>query len=78
RIRELTVQFDLATLFAPQEKTIDFNADGRLDFNDFLLFINAFDTTNPSYDLDADGLVGFGDFLRFVNAYETGQITVRP
>ena len=78
RIRELTVQFDLATLFAPQEKSIDFNGDGRLDFNDFLLFVNAFDTADPNYDLDADGRVGFGDFLRFVNAFEKGQITVRP
>jgi hypothetical protein len=78
RIRELTVQFDLATLFAPREKTIDFNADGKLDFNDFLLFVNAFDSTDPNYDLDADGMVGFGDFLRFVNAYEKGLITVRP
>ena len=47
----------------------DFNADGKLDFNDFLEFTQAFGTDKAKYDLDGDGKVGFGDFLRFVDAY---------
>ena len=57
-------------LAAPLTKSCDFNADGRLDFNDFLLFANAFGSADSRFDLDADGAVGFGDFLRFVRVYE--------
>ena len=47
----------------------DFNADGKVDFNDFLQFAQAYDGTEAQYDLDGDGNVGFGDFLQFVEAY---------
>ena len=71
RIRELAIAFDLAiTASTSNKKTTDFNADGRLDFRDFLMFAHAFDTADPRFDLNADGRVGFGDFLRFVQVYE--------
>ena len=47
----------------------DFNADGKVDFNDFLQFAQAYGGTEAQYDLDGDGNVGFGDFLQFVEAY---------
>ncbi|MDE2954577.1 MAG: hypothetical protein OXR71_08640, partial [Gemmatimonadota bacterium] len=47
----------------------DFNADGKLDFNDFLQFAKAYGSNEAKFDLDGDGNVGFGDFLRFVDAY---------
>ena len=78
RIRELTVKFDLPNLFQPLEKSVDFNADGRLDFFDFLLFTSAFGSVNAPFDLNSDGQVGFSDFLQFATAYEKGHLTVRP
>ena len=48
---------------------VDFNADGKLDFTDFLEFAQAFGGTEAKFDLDGDGKVGFNDFLRFVDAY---------
>ena len=44
----------------------DFDENGIVDFNDFLLFVGAFGTTESRFDLDADGDVGFSDFLIFV------------
>ena len=72
RIRELSVLFDLALAppAVPRAKSFDFNADGRLDFNDFLIFVNAFDSADTRFDLNADGRVGFGDFLYFARVYE--------
>ena len=57
-------------LAAPLTKSCDFNADGRLDFSDFLIFANAFGSADSRFDLDADGRVGFGDFLHFARIYE--------
>ena len=72
RIRELSVLFDLAFSVpaVPQAMSFDFNADGRLDFSDFTIFVNAFGSADMRFDLDADGRVGFGDFLRFAKVYE--------
>ena len=58
-------------LAAPLTKSCDFNADGQIDFRDFLIFANAFGSADSRFDLDADGRVGFGDFLRFVRVYES-------
>jgi hypothetical protein len=48
---------------------VDFNADGKLDFTDFIEFAQAYGGTEAKYDLDGDGSVGFGDFLRFADAF---------
>lgn len=53
----------------PDLTTSDFNADGKVDFTDFIEFAQNYGGTNAKYDLDSDGTVGFGDFLRFVDAY---------
>lgn len=50
----------------------DFDDDGTVDFQDFLLFAAAFGTDDPVYDLDGNG-VGFSDFLAFASVF--GQST---
>lgn len=53
----------------------DFSGDGRVDFTDFLLFVQQFGLSQSDegydarYDLDSDGTIGFGDFLIFANAF---------
>ncbi|MGA1195062.1 MAG: FG-GAP-like repeat-containing protein [Candidatus Latescibacterota bacterium] len=78
RIRELSIQFDLPNIFNPTEKTADFNADNKLDFADFLLFVNAFGKTDARFDLNSDGLINLSDFILFARAFETNQAIVRP
>ena len=53
----------------------DFNADERVDFSDFLLFVNHFgqDRTgadfDPVFDLDDDGRTDLDDFFLFVDNF---------
>ena len=53
----------------------DFSGDGRVDFADFLLFVQQFGLSQSDegydarYDLDSDGTIGFGDFLIFASAF---------
>ena len=53
----------------------DFDGDGRIAFEDFLIFTSAFGTQagqanfNPKFDLDGDGVVGFSDFIIFIGVY---------
>ena len=71
RIRELSIAFPSAiTMPTSNKKSLDFNADGRVDLRDFRLFTAAFATTDPHFDLTADGHVAFADFLRFAKIYE--------
>ena len=56
----------------------DFNADGNVDFQDFILLAQAFGTGQALFDLDNDGVVGFGDFLLFARSFgRTGEPTLR-
>ena len=48
----------------------DFNGDGRTDFVDFFLFIDAFDGSDPRFDLDGNGTVDFVDFFLFIDAFD--------
>ena len=57
----------------------DFTSDGRVDFDDFFAFIDAFGTTSGQvefdalFDLTSDGRVDFDDFFAFVDHFgETG------
>ncbi len=47
----------------------DWNGDGVVDFNDFLDFLNDYNTGEPRADLNGDGVVDFNDFLEFLNRY---------
>ena len=55
--------------------TPDFNGDGRVDFDDFLLFVEQLGFSrgdegyDAKYDLDKDGVIGFGDFLIFASSF---------
>mgnify|MGYP003997832021 CR=1 FL=1 len=75
RILRLTVQFqgESPSIDPPPinngDVTADFNADGKVDFFDFLPFAEAFGGADPGFDLDEDGFIGFADFLIFVNAF---------
>ncbi len=50
----------------------DFNADGTVDFFDYLDFVEAFSNNFPAADFDGDGVVDFFDYLEFVNAFSGG------
>jgi len=47
----------------------DFDGGGQVDLSDFLLFAEAFGTTQVEYDLDESGSVDFADFLAFADVY---------
>jgi hypothetical protein len=50
----------------------DFNHDGQSDFFDYLDFVQAFDSGDPSGDFNGDTQVDFFDYLDFVQAFDTG------
>ena len=59
----------------PTAADADFNGNGEVEFNDFLLFVEKFNTRQGDneyearYDLDGDGAVNFADFLSFVGVF---------
>ena len=54
-------------------KAIDFNADGMVNFADFLSFSRYFDRRDMRADLDRNGRVEFDDFLWFVRFWNESQ-----
>ena len=58
--------------------TPDFNGDGRVDLDDFLLFVEHLGFSrgdegyDAKYDLNEDGVIGFGDFLIFAKSFGDG------
>ncbi len=76
----------LATAFlaAQEANPADFNGDGMVDFNDFLIFARGFGKSagdadfNAKLDLDGDGTIDFGDFLRFVDAFGESSVPTDP
>ena len=58
--------------------TPDFNGDGRVDLDDFLLFVEHLGVSrgdegyDAKYDLNEDGVIGFGDFLIFAKSFGDG------
>ncbi len=50
----------------------DFNADGSIDFFDYLDFVAAFSDNAAGADLNRDGVVDFFDYLDFVAAFSLG------
>ena len=60
---------------SPTAANADFNGSGEVEFNDFLLFVEKFNTRQGDdeyearYDLDSSGEVAFADFLVFVGFF---------
>lgn len=61
--------FATAPALAQTPSNADFDGSGKVDFSDFLLFTQAFNTTEALYDLDNSGTVDFSDFLLFVQVF---------
>jgi hypothetical protein len=47
----------------------DFNGDGQVGFQDFLMFAQAYGSNDTRFDLTGDGSVDFRDFLTFAQGY---------
>ncbi|MDE3001605.1 MAG: hypothetical protein OXU79_21225 [Gemmatimonadota bacterium] len=62
-------------LYAQAAADADFDGNGEVDFQDFVLFAAKFDTREGDsgferiYDLDGSGEVGFSDFLSFARLF---------
>ena len=55
----------------PAATTTDFNGDGRTNFADFFLFVDAYGGTDARFDLNGSGTVDYADFFKFVDAFGT-------
>jgi hypothetical protein len=64
--------FKVESLICTPACPADFNRDGNLDFFDYLDFVGAFSTGNPSADFNADTNIDFFDYLDFVGAFSIG------
>jgi hypothetical protein len=64
---------NVASTTASTSRSADFNGNGRVDFDDFFLFADAFGQpgtgTNARFDLDNSGTVDFNDFFLFAQAF---------
>ena len=58
---------------AETQKRSDFNDDGKIDFDDFFLLADAFNSSDARFDLDGDGTVDFDDFFLLADFF--GQST---
>jgi arylsulfatase A-like enzyme len=61
-----------------QPSSADFDNSGLVDFNDFLLFVAAFGSSDAAFDLDGSALVDFNDFLIFSAAFGQTSDASRP
>jgi hypothetical protein len=61
----------------PAPEAGDFDLDGRIDFADFFLFVDALGLTSlypdwdPVFDLNSDGQITLDDFFAFADAFST-------
>ena len=65
-------------LHAQTTSDADFNSNAEIDFADFLLFTQAFGSTNTTFDLNKDGSVNFPDFLFFISVFGQTISTTPP
>ena len=67
-------------LVMAQSRDADFDANGIVDFGDFILFAQAFGSNQSHFDLDGSNSVDFADFILFAKRFGEGapeeQITV--
>lgn len=47
----------------------DFDGNGKVEFDDFFLFADAFGSANPGFDLSGNGAVDFDDFFLFADNF---------
>ncbi len=57
---------------AQSTRDADFDANGIVDFGDFILFAQAFGSNQHLFDLDGNGSVGFPDFILFAQRFGEG------
>ena len=78
KVTDASSSTDTETFTITVEETgnaADFNGDGRVDINDYLLFFAHYTLSqgdagyDARYDLDGNGIIGVMDFLIFVNNY---------
>jgi subtilisin family serine protease len=53
----------------PSSGIADFNGDGSVTFSDFILFVQAYGSTETRFDLNTNGRVDFSDFIIFANLF---------
>ena len=58
---------------AQSAPSADFDANGIVDFGDFILFAQAFGSQQSSFDLDSSGNVDFTDFILFAQRFGEGM-----
>ncbi len=58
-----------SAIFIPADPRTDFDGSRTINFQDFLLFVSAFGTTDATFDLNGSGTVDFPDFLIFVQNF---------
>ncbi len=58
---------------AQSARDADFDANGIVDFGDFILFAQAFGSDQSNFDLDASGKVDFPDFILFAQRFGEGM-----
>ena len=65
----------ISFVYAQTAADADYNGDGVVDVDDFLLFIAKYGTNQgdgkyeAKYDLDSDGTIGISDFLAFIGFF---------
>ena len=60
-------------LLIAQSRDADFDANGIVDFGDFILFAQAFGSDQSEFDLDGNGSVDFPDFILFARRFGEGM-----
>ncbi|MDE3259281.1 MAG: SUMF1/EgtB/PvdO family nonheme iron enzyme [Gemmatimonadota bacterium] len=58
---------------AQSARDADFDANGIVDFGDFILFAQAFGSNQSNFDLDGSGNVDFPDFILFAQRFGQGM-----
>jgi len=65
-------RFSTAAHLSVRCSTIDLNADGQIDLEDFFGFLNCFDASAACADIDGNPGVDLGDFFTFFNGFDAG------
>ncbi len=60
-------------LLIAQSRDADFDANGIVDFGDFILFAQAFGSNQSQFDLDGSKRVDFPDFILFAKRFGEGM-----